>query len=248
MTVLIAALAAFLAGMVDAMAGGGGLIQLPALFALMPGVEPATVLGTNKGAAVWGTGLAAYRLAGTVPLPFRSIAAAAAAAFFGSGLGALAARQVNAAVFKPAVVVVLVLVAVFSFLRPDYGAVPQGRERLLLGAALGGGIGFYDGLLGPGTGTFLIFAFIASLGLDYLGANAGAKVVNVATNLAALLIFAVGGNIRWDWALPMAVANVAGSAVGSRLALSGGSRLVRRVFQAVILALIAKVAWDVAHG
>ncbi len=245
---VLAAVAAFFAGMVDAMAGGGGLIQLPALFVLMPGEAPATVLGTNKAAAVWGTSLAAYRYGRAVALPWRSIAAAAAAAFFGSGLGALAARTADAAAFKPAVVVVLLLVAAFTFLRPEYGAVARGRERLLLGAALGGALGFYDGILGPGTGTFLIFAFIASLGLDYLGANAGAKVVNVATNLAALLIFAVGGNVRWDWALPMAAANMAGSLVGSSLALRGGSAWVRRVFQLVILALISKVAWDVARS
>lgn len=248
MTLLVAGLAAFLAGMVDAMAGGGGLIQLPALLMLMPGVPPATVLGTNKAAAVWGTALAALRYGRAVPLPWRSIRAAAACAFVGSGLGALAARQVDATAFKPAVVVVLLLVAGFTFFRPDYGALARGRERLVLGAALGAVLGFYDGILGPGTGTFLIFAFIGSLGLDYLGANAGAKVVNVATNLAALLVFATGGNIRWEWSLPMGVANMAGSALGSRLALRGGSARVRRVFQLVILVLIAKVAWDVGRG
>jgi uncharacterized membrane protein YfcA len=139
-------------------------------------------------------------------------------------------------------------VAAFSFFRPDYGAVARGRERPLLGAALGAGIGFYDGVLGPGTGTFLIFAFIATLGLDFLGASAGAKFVNVATNVAAVLIFAAGGNIRWEWAAPMALANMAGSAVGSRLALRGGAGIVRRVFQGVVLALIARVAWDVARA
>ncbi len=248
MSLLLAVAASFCAGFVDAMAGGGGLIQLPALFVLMPGVEPATVLGTNKAAAIWGTSVAALRYAKAVPLPWRSVAAAAAAAFVTSGLGAFAAQQVNAAVFKPAVVAVLVLVALFTFFRPDYGAVAKGRERLWLGAALGGIIGFYDGILGPGTGTFLIFAFIASLGLDFLGANAAAKAVNVATNLAAVLIFAVGGNIRWDWALPMGLANMAGSWLGSRVALRGGSSLVRGVFQVVIVVLIAKVAWDVAGG
>lgn len=248
MTLLVALLAAFFAGLVDAMAGGGGLVQLPALMMLMPGTEPATVLGTNKAAAVWGTGLAAYRYGREVTLPWRSLSWAAGCAFVGSGLGALCARVVDATAFKPAVVLVLLVVAGFTFFRPDYGAAARGRERLAAGAALGGLLGFYDGILGPGTGSFLIFAFIATLGLDYLGANAGAKMVNVATNLAALIVFAAGGHVRWDWALPMAAANMAGSAVGARLALRGGAARVRRVFQVVILALIARVAWDAFGG
>jgi hypothetical protein len=244
---LLACGAAFLAGLVDAMAGGGGLIQLPALFALLPHEAPVTVLGTNKVSSIFGTSVACLRYARSVRLPWRSVGGAALAAFFGSGLGAELARHVDSALFKPIVLVVLVLVAGFTFVRPAYGAVAHTVERPALGALLGGLIGFYDGLVGPGTGTFLIFAFIATLGLDFVAASGAAKAVNVATNLAAVLIFASTGNVKWAWSLPMAAANMAGSTVGARLALGQGSSFVRRVFQAVIVALIAKVGWDVVR-
>ena len=243
---LLALAAAFLAGLVDAMAGGGGLIQLPALFVLLPHEAAVTVLGTNKASSIFGTSLAAWRYARAVPLPWRSVGGAVVAAFFASALGAATAQHVDGTMFKPAVLVVLVCVAIFTFVRPDYGAVAHARERPALGTLLGGLIGFYDGLVGPGTGTFLIFAFIATLALDFVQASGAAKAVNVATNLAAVLIFAATDHVKWAWSLPMAVANMAGSAVGARLALGGGARFVRRVFQAVIVALIAKVAWDVA--
>jgi uncharacterized membrane protein YfcA len=204
------------------------------------------VLGTNKGAALWGTGVAFWRYTRAVPLPWRSVALAAAAAAVASAGGALLARQIDTAAFKPVVVVVLVAVALFTWFRPEFGALARGRERPWLGAALGAAIGFYDGVVGPGTGTFLVFAFIAALGLDFLGASAAAKGVNLATNVAAVTMFALAGEVRWAWSLPMAVANMAGGYVGARLALSRGSAWVRRVFQVVVLALVARVAWDVA--
>lgn len=243
---LLACAASFLAGLVDAMAGGGGLIQLPALFALMPEASLATTLGTNKGAAVFGTSVAFGRYAFSVPLPWRSVALAAGAAGMASAAGALVARSVATDALKPGIVVVLVAVAGFTFFRPNFGSVARGQERPLVGALVGAAIGFYDGLVGPGTGTFLIFAFIATLGLDFLGANAAAKGVNMATNLAAVAIFAATDHVRWAWSLPMAVANVAGALLGARLAMAYGSGWVRRVFQVVIVALIAKVGFDLA--
>lgn len=226
------------------MAGGGGLIQLPALLALMPEASLATVLGTNKGSSVWGTSLAFYRYARVVPLPWRSVGLAAGAAGVASALGALLARSIATETLKPLVLVALVGVAIFTFVKPDFGKIARGVERPAVAAALGAAIGLYDGMIGPGTGTFLIVAFIATLGLDFLGANAAAKGVNAATNLTAVLMFAASGNVRWAWSLPMAVANMAGGYLGSRFALAHGSAWVRRVFQVVIVALITKVAWD----
>lgn len=245
MDLALACVAAFLAGLVDAMAGGGGLVQLPALLAIRPDLPLVTVLGTNKAASVWGTSVALLRYAGTMRLPWRTIAAAAATAFLASAAGAALARVADPALFKPLVIVALTGVAGFTFLRPDFGAVAGGRERPLLGVALGGLCGLYDGFLGPGTGTFLIFVFVGALSMDFLAASASAKAVNLATNLAAILIFASSGNVKWDWAIPMGMANLAGGYLGARAALSRGAPLVRRVFQGVILALIARLAWDV---
>ena len=245
MHLALACVAAFLAGLVDAMAGGGGLIQLPALMVLLPNEPMATALGTNKVASFFGTSVALNRYLQEVSLPWRSVAGAAAAAFVASGAGAAIARSVDAAAFKPAVLVMLMLVAGFTFFRPQYGAVGEGRERPRWSLLLGALIGFYDGLVGPGTGTFLIFVFIATLGLDFLRASAAAKAVNLGTNLAAVLVFASYGHVKWSWSLPMAAANMAGAAIGARLALGHGAPLVRRVFQGVIVMLIAKVGWDV---
>lgn len=244
MDLVLACAAAFVAGVVDAMAGGGGLIQLPALLALWPDAPMVSVLGTNKAASVWGTTVALGRYARTVALPWRSIGAAAAAAFVASAAGAELARHVDAAVFKPVVVVALALVAAFTFWRPDFGAVSGRMERPALGVALGALCGLYDGFLGPGTGTFLIFVFVGAFGLDFLGASASAKAVNLATNLAAILIFASAGHVRWSWSIPMGVANLVGGYLGARVALANGAPLVRRVFQVVIIGLIARLAWD----
>jgi len=244
-SIALACLAAFFAGLVDAMAGGGGLIQVPAVFALMPDAPVATVLGTNKGAAFWGTAAAAIRYARSVPLPWRSVGLAAGAAGVASAAGAMLARGLDASVLRPAILVALVLVAGFTFLRPDFGKLAGGVERPWLATALGAAIGLYDGMIGPGTGTFLIVAFIATLGLDFLGAGAGAKVVNATTNLAAILVFAWGGNIRWDWSIPMAVSSVAGNLIGARIALARGSGWVRTVFLVVSVALVGKLALDV---
>ena len=245
---LLACVAAGLAGFVDAVAGGGGLIQLPALLLLMPGVPVPMVLGTNKGSAIFGTAVATIRYARTVPVPWRTGGAAAAAAFVGSWFGARASSLLNPAMMRPLVLALLVGVAIFTFAKKDFGASGVGRERAVLGVLLGGVIGFYDGFFGPGTGTFLIFLFIWSLGLDFLGASAAAKAVNVATNLAALGSFALAGNVRWGWALPMGAANILGALMGANLAIAKGSAVVRRFFQGVIILLLARLTWDWVRG
>lgn len=248
MPLALACVAAFFAGLIDAMAGGGGLVQLPALLAIRPDLPLVTVLGTNKSASIWGTTVALLRYSGTLRLPWRTVAMAAGTAFVASALGAALARLADPSVFKPLVIVALVAVAGFTFFRPDFGAVAGGRERPAVGVLLGGLCGLYDGFLGPGTGTFLIFVFVGALGMDFLAASASSKAVNLATNLAAILVFASSGNIKWDWALPMGMANLAGGWLGARLALARGAPLVRRVFQGVIVALIARLAWDVLRA
>jgi hypothetical protein len=244
--IVLACFAAFCAGLVDAVAGGGGLIQLPALLVLFPDAAVPTLLGTNKVASISGTTAALVKYARTVPIPWRAVAPAAVAAFVGSFCGARLAVHLPSAWMRPLVVVLLAGVAAFTFFRRDFGAAHGSPStRPFLGAlALGAGLGFYDGFFGPGTGSFLLFGFIALLGLDFLGASASSKVVNVATNLAAILAFAWAGQIWWHTAIPMALCNIAGSQVGTRLALLRGAPFVRRLFLCVVLVLLGRMSWE----
>ncbi|RZL00855.1 MAG: sulfite exporter TauE/SafE family protein [Rubrivivax sp.] len=241
-------LAAGGAGLVDAIVGGGGLIMVPSLFGLFPGALPATLLGTNKAAAVWGTGWSAWHFSRKVRLPNRRLVGAMAAALLGSASGAWLASRVPAAGFRAALPMVLGLVWAYTLWRKDMGHLhaphwsPQAEA--LWATAIGGAIGLYDGVFGPGTGSFFVFALVRLLGWDFLHASAAAKRLNVATNVAALAWFIPTGHVVWALALPMAVANVAGSSLGTRLALRHGAGFVRVVFLVVVGALILKTAWD----
>ncbi|QYY33519.1 MULTISPECIES: sulfite exporter TauE/SafE family protein [Cupriavidus] len=242
------AVAAFLAGLIDAVAGGGGLVQIPALFSAFPGMSPATLLGTNKVASVAGTANAAIRYGRNVRIYWAATAPAVVAAFVFSMAGAWALTMMPAEPLRKALPFVLVALLAYTVAKKDLGtehapSLTGTRERvaaLLAGAA----IGFYDGVFGPGTGSFLMIVFVRVFGYDFLHASASTKVVNLATNLAALLLLASKGHIWWQLGLVMAVANVAGSQVGSRLALRHGSGFVRKVFIVVVSALILKTAWD----
>ncbi len=243
------ALAAFAAGFVDSVVGGGGLIQIPALLTLLPRELPATLFGTNKLASVFGTANAAWRYARHVSMPWRTTLPAALAAFACSYLGAMAVAWLPRELLRPLILVLLVAAAVHTFMRKDFGAVhapiPGGHRELAYAIVLGGVIGFYDGFFGPGTGSFLIFLFIRFFGFDFLHASAAAKVVNVATNLAALAYFVPNGHLLWQLAALMGVCNVAGSLAGTHLALKHGSGFVRQVFLGVVAVLIVRFARDV---
>ncbi len=236
------------AGMVDAIVGGGGLIMVPALFGLFPQALPATLLGTNKAASIWGTGWSAWQYAKQVKLPSRRLLGALIAAMLGALVGAWLATQVPASRFRLALPFVLGAVWLYTLWRKDLGQhhTPHWspRTETLLATTIGAAIGFYDGIFGPGTGSFFVFALVRLLGWDFLHASAAAKRLNFATNLAALAWFMPHGHVAWALALPMAVANVAGSAVGTRLALRHGSGFVRLAFLTVVGALILKTAWD----
>lgn len=240
--------AAFLAGCVDAVVGGGGLIQIPALFAAYPAAAPATLFGTNKCASVVGTAAASWRYARRVVMPWRTILPAALAAFAFSYVGAAAVAWLPKAALRPLILVLLVLAAGYTLARKDFGQVHRpahaGLREFAWATLLGAVIGFYDGFFGPGTGSFLIFLFVRWFGFDFLHASASAKLVNVATNLAALAYFLPNGYWLPGLAIAMAACNVAGSAAGTRLALQHGSAFVRRVFLVVVGLLIAKFAWD----
>ncbi|EXI75934.1 MAG TPA: TSUP family transporter [Candidatus Accumulibacter phosphatis] len=242
------AVAALFAGFIDAVVGGGGLIQIPALFQALPRELPATLFGTNKFSSIFGTTNAAWRYSRRVAMPWRTTLPAAVAAFACSYLGAMAVAWLPSAVLRPLILLLLVGAAVYTFARRDFGAIhrPQhtGRREFAYAFLLGGAIGFYDGFFGPGTGSFLIFLFIRFFGFDFLHASAAAKVVNVATNLAALGFFIPHGHFLPVLAVMMATCNVVGSLVGTQLALRHGSAFVRKAFLGVVSVFILKFAHD----
>ena len=240
--------AAFAAGLVDAVVGGGGLIQLPAMFSLLPKEAPATILGTNKLAAIFGTGSAAISYSRRVRVAWSTAAPAAIAAFALSFVGAWTVTQVPADFVRALLPFVLVAVAVYTFMKKDLGAVHaplhSGMAERYWAIGIGAAIGFYDGFFGPGTGSFLLFLFVRFFGFDFLSASAAAKVVNVACNLSALMWFGVSGHLLWQLGLLMAGCQIGGSVIGTRLALKHGSGFVRKLFLFVVTALIVKTAYD----
>lgn len=245
-------LAAFFAGLVDAVVGGGGLIQIPTLFTAFPSAAPATLFGTNKLASIVGTTSAAVQYARRVAIPWRIAFPGALAALVGSWFGARAVAYLSPEVLKPMVFGLLILVAVYTFVRKDFGVgedrVRHGPRAAVIAVGIGGSVGFYDGFFGPGTGSFLIFLLIRLLQMDFLRASVTAKILNVATNLAAIAFFAFNVELLWKAAVVMASCNLAGALVGSRLALRHGVGFVRKMFLLVVCVLIAKMAYDLLTG
>lgn len=249
---MLLAAAAF-AGFVDAVAGGGGLIQVPALFASLPAESPATSLGTNKIASIFGTLNAARRYLREVEMNWTIALPTALAAFGFSFVGAATVAWLPKEVVRPLVVWLLIIVAIYTWMKPDFGRQAQASrvpaDRVFAVAVVVGALlGFYDGFFGPGAGSFMIFAFVRLFGMDFLHASATAKIVNAATNAGALLLFAPQGHVLWVLGLGMAVCNVAGAQMGSRLAIRHGSGFVRAVFLVMTTLLIAKIGWDTAQN
>ncbi|XXF81520.1 TSUP family transporter [Myxococcaceae bacterium GXIMD 01537] len=238
--------AALCAGLVDAIAGGGGLVTLPALMSV--NLPMHVVLGTNKGQSVFGSFAALVRFARAGLVERRLAKVTFPFGLVGSLAGAGLVLLVEPRVLRPLVLVLLVAVAFFLAFRrgppPQERPVPS-RERLwAIGAAVAFGIGAYDGFFGPGTGTFLIVAFSTLLGHGMARASADAKVVNFASNLAAVSLFALKGVVLWPVALPMAAAQFTGGWVGAHLAVKGGDTLVRKVVLLVVVALVVKLGHD----
>lgn len=245
---ILATLASLAAGFIDSLVGGGGLILVPALFALYPGAPPATLLGTNKVAAIWGTALAAVQFSRRVDPPWRLLAVAAPAALAGSFAGAWTLSRIDPSFMRQLLPVLLIAVLAYSLANRDLGLnhaprQPPGRERAIAGV-IGALVGWYDGFLGPGTGSFFIFLLVRLLGFDFLHASAVAKILNTATNLAALLLLAAKGQVWWQLGLTLAAANMLGSLLGAALALRHGARLIRGLFLVVVSLLILKTGYD----
>ncbi len=248
LTLVFILVAAFSAGFVDAIAGGGGLIQLPALLISFPDREVAEVAGTNKLGSIFGTSAAALNYRRNIKTDPKLLLAMVLPAFIGSGSGSLLATQISTEQLKVAIVVMLVAVFVYTLARPDLGKVEvlkgAAKRQRTVGAVAGLTIGFYDGFIGPGTGTLLMIVLVAALGFAFVGASAIAKVVNVATNFASILVFGISGSIMWVVGLAVGICNLAGGIIGSHVAIRRGSDFVRKFYLLVTFALIVRVLFD----
>lgn len=241
-TLAICIVAAFLAGFVDAVAGGGGLIQLPVMLIAFPNQSLATVSGTNKSISIVGTTAAAKTYSSRIRFNTRFIFLMALSAFMGSALGAAFVTKISRAAFEPILLLVLIGVALFTLFRPDFGKVSRPKPRGALAASVYGlAIGFYDGIMGPGTGMFLVLGLVAFIGLDFLTSSATAKFVNVATNAAALFIFIPTNHVMWSITAAMAPANLLGGLFGARTALNRGSAFVRAIFLIMVGLMIIRL-------
>lgn len=251
LTLVMLCFAAAAAGWIDAVVGGGGLLLLPALLLGFPHHQPAYLLGTNKAVAIVGTSAAAVTYARKSPVDVRLAVRIGAAALAGSALGAFFAAGVSSEVLRPVIMGVLLAVLGFVVLRPSFGTDvapatgPVTARRVAVAVVVAGlGIGFYDGLIGPGTGTFLVLALTAVLQLNLVQASATAKIVNVCTNFGALVMFSVQGTVLWSLAVPLAVFNLGGGWLGAHMALKKGSGFVRGVLVVTVVGLVARLAYD----
>ena len=245
---IVITLASLLAGFVDAIVGGGGLILLPALFATFPSAPPATLLGTNKAGSVWGTAMATWQYSRRVEIRWHAMLPAAGAGFAGAFAGAWAVTALSPDFLRKLLPLVLVCVLGYTLAKKELGRhhTPRysGRAEWVAASLIGVTIGFYDGFFGPGTGSFFVFLFVRLLGYDFLNASASAKLLNVSTNIAALILFSLKGHIWWHFAVPLAVANVLGSVLGTHMALKHGTGFVRSIFITVVSVLILKTGYD----
>ena len=240
-----------MAGFIDAIVGGGGLIQLPALFILQPHLTLVNTLASNKMASLLGTSVATGRYLQKVKINWKQLTPSIFSAFAGSLLGGILVSKCRKEYFMPVIICALVAVLLFTLMRKNFGLhhiEKQMKHHHLYIYAIGTGfvIGLYDGLIGPGTGSFLVFAFILFFGYDFLHASAHAKVINCVTNFAALIFFFYKGYILWTIAIPVGLANMAGNYAGSHLALKKGSGFIRFFFIAVVSVLIIKLGYDYA--
>ncbi|MFY7993613.1 MAG: sulfite exporter TauE/SafE family protein [Bacteriovoracaceae bacterium] len=245
---LFLAFCAFLAGFVDSIVGGGGFIQLPALLIALPEVPVVQLLGTNKLISFSGTSVALFRFAKHIKLSLKTLLPCAIMAFLFSLLGSYLVTLVPNDFLRPVFLVVLILMFIYTVRNKHFGmegATQEHRESLVLSIVLGILIGFYDGFVGPGTGSFLIIAFVSLFRLTFVQASAYAKVINLTTNLAAIILFVSKGAYLWKLAIPMAIMNILGSLLGVKLALLKGNRFIRILFRLVILLTILRFGYDV---
>lgn len=240
---------AFCGGLTDAAVGGGGLVQIPALLHALPQQSIATVFGTNK-LAVWaGTASSIFKFVHQITFVWKLLIPTMLAAFIFAFIGAMTTAYIPKQLMSYIVFCLLIIMAVYTFVKKDLGSqstyVKCGSKEILLGVLFGGLIGFYDGVFGPGSGSFLLFLFVKVFGFDFLNASASAKVVNLGTFSAALLFFIPTGHVLWEIGLTIAICNIMGSLVGVFLALRYGSQFIRLFFLILLVFLIIRMGFSI---
>ncbi len=242
-------LLSFVAGFIDAIVGGGGLIQLPALLINMPNQPLLTIFGTNKIAALAGTSVAAYQYSKRIKFNYKLLLVISFFSFVASYSGAKAVSFIKVETLKPVILVILILIAVYTFIKKDLGSVQTKQlsqnKQLLFGSLIGLVVGFYDGFFGPGTGSFFVLGFVVILGFEFVNASAYSKVINCITNISALIVFIKNGHYLLEIAILMAVFNIVGSIIGSRIALRKGNGFVRIIFLFIVSIMILRYGYDV---
>jgi uncharacterized membrane protein YfcA len=252
MVIILLCLAAFLAGLVDAIVGGGGLIQTPAAMILLPQQPVANVMGTLKIPSFAGTSFAAWQYARKVSLSVGNLIGMAVLAFMAAFAGSSLLTMVSNQFMKPVLLLVLASVAIYTYRNKQLGhqteAIPSpSKQHIGYQAAICLAIGFYDGFIGPGAGSLLIFAFVGILKKPFLQASAEAKFINLATNLGSIFLFFLKGKILFAYAIPMAICNALGGYLGAKMAILRGNQFIRKVFLGVVIATMIRFAWDVFH-
>lgn len=246
---ILLCLFAFTAGFVDAVAGGGGLIQLPAMFILQPHLSLVQTLATNKTASFAGTSVAAMRYIKKVTIEWRQLSPIIISAMVASFAGALLVSYIHKEQFMPVIIIALVMVVAYTILKRELGLhhdvkVLSPTRHMVYAIGTGTILGMYEGLIGPGTGSFLLFAFITLFGYDFLHASAHAKIINVAANVGALIFFISKGFVVWSIAIPVAICNMGGNYIGAHVAINKGSIFIKLFFTLVSMALIVKLCYD----
>ena len=247
-TLIILCIVAFFAGFVDAIVGGGGLIQTPAGLILLPNEPVARVIGSLKVPAFTGTFFAARNYLKLVKIPLPRLLLFTSVAFIAAFAGSFCLTKMSSQFMKPVLIVVLLIIALYTYFKKDLGLKAAFNEVSFpwyKGVAICVGLGFYDGFIGPGAGALLVLAFISSLGFDFLQANAHAKVVNLATNLGSIFLFILKGSILWSIAIPMAFCNALGGMLGSKMAINRGNKFIRTLFLFVIIGTLCRLGYDV---
>jgi uncharacterized protein len=243
--------AALLAGFVDSIVGGGGLVQVPALFILYPSFEIPRIIGTNRFSSFMGTAVAGYQYAKKVQIPWRTVIYAGIGAGIMAYLGAKISDIVDEKILKPVILVLMSGIAIYTFKKKDLGQEEKLKYNLqiipIYGLIIGSSAGFYNGFVGPGTGSLLVFGFVSIIGFGFLKASAISKIVNVIADVASLGYFIIEGYVQFEIAIPMMLCNMTGSYLGSKMAILKGNEFVRNFFLVVIFALILRFGWDVVN-
>ncbi len=242
-------LLSFVAGFIDAIVGGGGLIQLPALLINMPNQPLLTLFGTNKIAALAGTSVAAYQYSRRIKFDYKLLITISFFSFVASFLGAKAVSFIKVEKLKPIILIILILIAIYTFIKKDLGSVQTKQlarnKQILFGSIIGIVVGFYDGFFGPGTGSFFVLGFVVILGFEFVNASAYSKIINCMTNISALIVFIKNGDYILEIAILMSVFNIVGSLIGSRIALKKGNGFVRIIFLVIVSIMILRYGYDV---